>query len=448
MKQWQSYTGFIWAMVGAAIGLGQIWKLPYAIGDSGGSAFLLVYMLATLLVGLPALLAEMSVGQLAPDASVPALRTLIARFQTSHVWVSLGWWGLIILLLILSFYAVVAGWSLAYMQAMCFGDLQGADASQITAYWQQLMASPMRMLLFHSIFLGSVLLVVSFEVTQGIERICRWFMPLLGIFFMLLLIKGVFLGGGGEAVHFLFHLDLSRLTPDIIIAAIGHACFTLAIGSGCMQLYGAYMPRAYGLVRSAVVIVLLNWCMALLIALALFSLVYGYQLLPKSGPGLIFEVLPMAFSHMWWGSLWGALFFTAVFIAAWTSAVSLAEPVIVYFVSRGYSRSHASVMLGCIAWILGLGCVFSFNIGQDLFIFGHWTWFTVLTDLTTHVMLPLGVLAYAVFVGWVLPSDAVKFTLAVNRSWVFYGWLGLIRFLVPLAILSIMIHSLVHSIGD
>lgn len=268
-------------------------------------------------------------------------------------------------------------------------------------------------------------------------------MPGLFIILLILLCYGMTTSGFLPSIHFLFTFDASKITADVAISALGHAFFSLAIGVGCMLVFGSYLPSNIRLGSAVLVVTLLDVLVAFLAGIAIFSIIFTYGLSPQGGPGLMFQVLPVAFAHMPGGHIIGSLFFLLLLFAAWTSSISMAEPLVILLEERyHFSRRAAALTVGLVAWVLSIGSLLSFNVWQDFKLFGKWNFFAVITDLVTNILQPLGGLAFALFIGWVVARPISEQGLAFSKPLLFELWLFSIRFLAPIAIVVIIISSL------
>lgn len=440
--QWSSRLAFILAATGAAVGLGNIWKFPYMAGDYGGSAFVFVYLLCVLVIGIPAMIAEMMIGRRGLQNPINSLQKLATDAGRSKHWRLLGWWGAAILLLVLSFYSVVAGWSLAYLLHAISGDFAGQTPQGINHLWHQLLSNPKHLLYYHGAFMLMTLTVVACGVKAGIERASRIMMPMLLVTLLVLVGYATSTNGFMQALHYLLNPNFAVITPSIVIAAMGHAFFTLAIGAGAMLVYGSYLTPDTQLGKTVVIIALLDAVIALLAGFAIFPLLFSHGLVPQEGPGLMFKVLPIAFAHMQGGTFWASLFFLLLLFAAWTSSISLAEPLVVMLMERcNLARKTASLITGIFAWTLGIFSLLSFNAWQDIHLFGHWTFFSAITDLTTNIMLPIGGLGFTLFAGWFMLKPSMQELGTSNRSF-YKTWLFAVRYLAPIGILIILVNAL------
>jgi neurotransmitter:Na+ symporter, NSS family len=432
--KWSSTLGFIFATTGAAVGLGNIWRFPYEAGRHGGSAFVLVYIVATLLISIPLMMSEMLLGRIAKSNPVDALQTLAATNKRSQYWQALGWWGLVCLFIILAFYCVVGSWGMAYLWALLAGKLQSNSAVFFQNHWAEFTQNWPEMIFCNTIFLTLTLWVVAQGIQKGLERASKIMMPLLFMLLLILAFWGTQQKGYAEAMRFLFAFDLHKIDGNVLIFALGQAFFSAAIGAGCLLAYGSYLPTQTAIPRSVGIITFCNVMVALLSGLAIFPILFSEHIAPTQGPGLMFIALPAALMHIPYGPILSAIFFVLLIFAAWTSSISLAEPLVMLFCERlNVARWKVTVYLGFAVWILGLVSIFSFNIWQHITLFGH-TIFSAMTDMTTNIMLPLGGLGFTCFTAWCIPSHKIKASLPLKNetaakyfsAWLRYGATGLL----------------------
>lgn len=441
--RWSNQIGFILATTGAAVGLGNIWKFAYMAGNNGGSAFVLIYLICVVCVGIPLMMGEMTLGRLGRSDAITSLQYLAKQYKTHPAWRYLGWLGALTLLFVLSFYSVVAGWSLFYVVKSSTNQLTQLSAPQLQTLWHQLLNSPLTLLSYHALFMLMTVSVVARGVQKGLEKAARMMMPALFAILIILVCYATSTPGFSKGLHFLFHFDLSKITPSIAISALGHAFFTLAVGAGCILVYGAYLPDHARIGRTVMVITVLDVSVAILSGLAIFPLVFTYHLAPTSGPGLMFETLPIAFAQMGGGRWFGSLFFILLLFAAWTSSISLVEPWVALLVERfRLKRPTACWLIGSVAWVLGFATVLSFNQWAHFKPFLNRGLFDLITDTTTNIMLPLGGLGFAWFVAHHIPHSALKQALSFKRSAYFKLWYFGIRYTVPIGIVLILIEAL------
>jgi NSS family neurotransmitter:Na+ symporter len=439
--EWSSRWAFILATSGSAIGLGNLWKFPYVTGVNGGGAFVLVYLLCIVLIGLPIMVAEVMLGRRARQSPINAMRTLTAAVGASRAWRLLGWGGVVAGFLILSYYSVIGGWAVGYIFNALAGEFEGADAARIGELFGSMVADPWHLLALHTIFMGLTVMVVARGVRAGLERAVMVMMPLLFLLVIVLLVYAMTSGAFMQGVRFMFEPDFAALTPAAVLVAMGHAFFTLSLGMGAVMVYGSYMPRRSSIMSAAGTIVALDTVVSLLAGLMIFPLVFASGLEPGAGPGLMFQTLPLAFGEMPGGALFGTLFFVLLTFAAWTSAISLVEPVVAWLVeNHGLSRVAAASLCGALAWTLGIGTVLSFNHWEGHQLFDR-SFFELVDFLTSNIMLPLGGLFIALFAGWVLPR-AVSAGELDGDDWIYRVWRILVRYVSPTAVFLVFLHLL------
>ncbi|VXC78805.1 Transporter [Pseudomonas sp. 8Z] len=455
---WASRWVFILAATGSAVGLGNIWKFPYMTGMYGGGAFVVMYLFCIALVGLPIMLAETLIGRRGRQSSVNTMRSLALEAGASKHWSIAALMGMIAALLVLSFYSVVAGWALDYILSMGRGDFAGIDAAGAGAAFGSLTDDPWRLTLWHSLFMLLTAVVIGKGVVAGLERSLRVMMPLLFVLLLVLLGYSFTTGHFQEGFNFLFHFDPSKV-QDGILAAMGHAFFTLSVGVGAIMVYGAYMPKKASIGATVLAVGLLDTLVALTAGMALFPIVFAAGLEPGGGPGLMFVTLPIAFGNVAFGQVMGLIFFVLVAVAAWSSSISMLEPAVAYFVEKtGRSRAKVTAVLALLCWLVGMGTVLSFNLwaqakffvfAEDGFHLLQWgaeggkTFFDSIDYLTSRILLPLGGLAFALFAGWMLGREAVRDELAMRSPHLFKLTLWLMRVVAPVGVLIVFIAELI-----
>ena len=441
--QWSSRWAFILAATGSAVGLGNVWKFPYITGENGGGAFVLVYLLCIACIGLPLMMAEVMIGRRGRQNPVNTLKSIAKEESKSPHWKYIAWIGLTAGFIILSYYSVIAGQAIAYVFRSFAGVFEGVTADGAHNIYTTLTSDPERLLAWHTVFMVCTMTVVARGVNGGIEKLVKFIMPAL---VAILLILVGFAANTGEyftqATHFLFTPDFSAITSEGILTAMGHAFFTLSLGMGAIMVYGSYLPKNTSILKVSIAISIADTLIALLAGMAIFPLVFANDLAISAGPGLIFETLPIAFGHMAGGALFGGMFFLLLVFAAWTSAISLIEPAIAWLVeNKQVSRRRASVTAGFAVWLLGLLTVFSYNIGQGWILFGK-TMFELLDYLTANIMLPLGGLFIAIFAGWIMSKNSTQEELAIKSPIVYHGWLIIIRYVTPAAVIIIFLNAI------
>lgn len=445
--QWSSRLMFILAATGAAIGLGNIWKFPYLAGENGGGAFVLVYLLCLALIGIPIMMAEVLIGRRGRQSPVNALHSLSVEAGASGSWRLVGWAGMLAGLVILSYYSVIAGWTLAYLMRMLSGTFVRVTAEGSGSIFAQLVTDPERLLAWHTIFMVMTIKVVSRGVTNGLEKAAKILMPMLFFLVLVLVAYAARNGDFAQAFNYLFYTDFSKLTPMGVLTAMGHAFFTLSLGLGAMLVYGSYLPSGVSIAQTSILVGLLDTLVALLGGLATFAIVFANGLAAGEGPGLIFQTLPIAFGQMPGGMFFGALFFLLLVFAAWTSAIVLIEPLVAWLIeNREMERIRAAIWTGMVAWLLGIVTILSFSHWSFSFHFGgvlkRHGLFDVLDIVTSSIILPLGGLCMALFAGWVMARDSVVDELGGLAGVGFKLWYFIIRFITPAAMLLIFLRAI------
>ena len=431
---WSSRAGFVLAAAGSAIGLGNIWKFPYITGEFGGGAFVIVYLGCVLLVGLPLMVAELMIGRRAQKNPVGAFQAL---HKPGSLWQTAGWLGVASGFLILSFYSVIAGWAIAYV----FKSLAGfsGTAEQIQGQFVALVTNPAQSIFWHTLFMGLTIGIVAGGIKNGIERWSKILMPSLFVLLTGLMFYGLFgTSGGWQAISFLFNPDFSKLTATGFLSALGHAFFTLSLGMGAMITYGSYMERGANIVKDAITISVLDTVIALMAGIAIFSLVFHYGMEPGQSVGLIFKTLPVLFRET--GRWISVPFFVLLTFAALTSAISLLEVVVSYFVDQlGWKRVKATIMMGTVTYLIGiLSAVVSWQVSFR----GQQQGFLDIFDyLTTNYMLPVGGVLTCLFVAWVMKEKEVQEEFG-STGFAYKGLRILLGYITPLAVLMVLLHGL------
>ncbi|MBK1873560.1 sodium-dependent transporter [Marinobacter sp. 1-3A] len=448
---WSSRFAFILAATGSAVGLGNIWKFPYVTGENGGGAFVLVYLLCIAAIGLPIMMAEVLIGRRGGRSPVNSLKQIAKQQGINPSWRAVGAIGVIAGFLILSFYSVIGGWAVSYVGSAASGQFTGQSAEAIGELFSSLLADPMTLLMWHSLFMALVVLVVAKGVRAGLERAVSILMPAL--FLLLLAVVGFAMTTGefGRAVSFLFQPDFSKLTTAGVLVALGHAFFTLSLGMAVMMAYGSYLPKDISIAKTSIAVCIIDTGVALLAGLAIFPIVFANGLEPGAGPGLIFQTLPLAFGQMPMGSLFGTLFFILLIFAAWTSGISLLEPIVEWLEEqKGMNRTTSALGAGFVCWALGIASILSLNLWSGFAPLGWITMlegktiFDLLDFFTANIMLPLGGLLVAVFAGWIMSRKAMEEELALSKP-MFNLWFITVRFITPVAVGTVFVYNLVGA---
>ncbi|MCF1184190.1 sodium-dependent transporter [Marichromatium gracile] len=442
---WSTRLAFILAASGSAVGLGNIWRFPYAAGEYGGGAFVLVYLICVAAIGIPIMMAEIMLGRRGRQSPINTMRTLTAQEGRAGSWQVVGWMGIVTAFLILSFYSVIAGWALAYVFRAAAGAFNGIDGVAAGEIFASLVGDAERLLAWHTIFMAMVVLVVSRGVASGLEKAVRYLMPALFVLLVVMVIYAASAGDFAGAIDYLFAPDFEKFkghAGEAILSAMGQAFFSLSLGMGAIMIYGSYLGRDASIARNSVIVASMDTLVALLAGLAIFPVVFANGLAPDSGPGLIFQTLPIAFGEMPGGQLFGALFFVLLVFAAWTSAISLLEPLVAWLVENlSFSRVRASILAGLTVWLLGIACLLSLNEWSGFTVFGKGI-LDLFDFLTANILLPLGGILIAIFAGWKMARASSLDELRLGEGLVYRAWRMLIRYVAPTAVMLVMLNAL------
>jgi NSS family neurotransmitter:Na+ symporter len=439
-NQWSSRLAFVLAASGSAIGLGNIWKFPYLAGENGGGAFVAVYLLCVVAIGIPLMIAETMLGRRGRQNPINTMLTLAQEAKANPAWHYAGWLGVLSGFLILSYYSVIAGWSMVYMFKMNSGYMSHINADDANRVFEDLKSSPEIQFIWHTIFMAMTMAIVSRGVSGGLERATRFMMP--GLLVMLLLLDGYAMSSDafGEGISFLFKPDFSRLSGESVLVAMGQAFFSLGLGMGAIMIYGSYLPNHVSIPRSTTFVAFMDTLVALLAGVAIFPIVFANHLEPTMGPGLIFQTLPIAFGQMPGGSFFGFLFFVLLFLAAITSAIALIEPAVAWLSeNREMTREAACLWSGLGCWLLGFGTVFSFNLWSENTWFGK-NFFEIVDFLTANIMLPIGGILVALFAGWIVTREISETELEMGSTYKY--WHVAIRYISPLAVALVALSAI------
>lgn len=436
-SQWSSKLGFILASAGAAIGLGAIWKMPYVVGQSGGGAFFLIFVLMTLCIGLPMLLAEYIIGRGAQKEAVSAYKKLVPN----GAWAWIGKLGIVGCLLLLSFYSVVGGWIFIYSGMSVVGEVIN-PVTDTGVFFGTVTGTPWIALLGLALFTLVNVIVITLGVQNGIEKANKVMMPLLFIMFFILVIRAVTLDGAMEGVRFFLYPDFSSITGESLLYALGQSFFALAVGFSCLVTYSSYLKKDVSIPNSAGSVVGLSIFVSFLAGLAIFPVVFAFDIEAASGPPLLFMVLPAAFGQMPFGELFLALFLLLFLFATLTSSFSLYEIVVAALVEKfNVSRAKLTMLVGVFVFMIAIPSTLTYSTLSDVTIFGR-SIFDATDYLVSNILLPIGNLLIAIFVGYVLKKEFVKQELlqgsGVSERYfdVFYT---LIRYVVPICIIVVFI---------
>jgi len=436
--------GFILAAAGSAVGLGNIWKFPYVVGENGGGVFVLIYLICVVLVGLPIMMSEVLVGRSTQNSPVAAFRALTRQ---GSPWVGTGWMGVAAGFMILSYYSVVAGWTLHYVGLAARGAFTGLDPAGIKAIFGDLYGNPGLNLTYHAVFMALTITIVYFGVQKGIERTAQVLMPALFIMLLGLGIYSSTLPGFGDAMTFIFAPNLAKLRPGSILEAMGQAFFSLSLGMGAMLTYGSYLPRDTGIVKTSLWVALLDTAIALLSGTVVFPIIFSSGLHAAAGPGLVFQSIPIAFSKMPGGQILCLVFFLLLVLAALTSTISLLEVVTSSFIDLyGWARRKVALTTGLVIFAFGIPSALSGGdglFGKGMAAATGRSFFDWADHISANWMLPFGGLLIAVFVGYFFKPEDRKEEFLRGTPWgaTYPSWLVLVRYLVPLAVAFVFLKS-------
>jgi neurotransmitter:Na+ symporter, NSS family len=450
-QRWSSDLAFSLSAVGAAVGLGSIWRFPYLAGAGGGFAFILVFVIACLVFGAPVLIAEIVIGRWSRRSPPQAAGEIAARFGFSRLWNIVGWTGSIAGFLIISYYTMIAGWVLAYTWFFLSGNYAHGGPAAAVGKFHAFIADSRAVSLWQLGFFALVALISARGVNRGVEWANRWRAPALLAILLALVAYSLATGDVARGLKFAFAPDLSRLSPAIVLGAVGQSLYALGVSAGIMIAYGAYMPAGESLGRAVLAVIGSIFAVSLLATVAIFPLVFHYGLNPAGGPQLVFEVLPVAFAEMPGGRAIGTLFFALLILAAFTPSVGLLEPWIAWLVERGRMRRPiAACFCTGSCWLIGQGSVQSF---------GRWTdWhpltsvprlaalnFFGLTDfLSANLLMPVSALLVSMFVGWrmnhLIPEAELSGLSATSRRLLLFA----LRYVCPLGIAVVVIVGFVE----
>lgn len=441
-EKFGSRLGILAAAAGSAIGLGNIWKFPFIVGENGGAAFILVYLVCIALIGIPVMLSEFSLGRHAMANAVQSFKAV----KPKGFWHLGGYMAVMTAFIILSYYAMIAGWVGSYLYRAITGSLMNISAGGHEGFFTQMISAPVENVLACFTVLALTTLVCLFGVKSGIEKVSKTLMPVLLLLLLFLMFKSVSLEGASKGLEFLFKPDFSVLKdPNVILEALGHAFYSLSLGMGIIITYGSYIGKNENLSKLTLQVTIADTLIALMAGVVIFPAVFAFGFEPTSGPGLIFITLPAVFQQMPMGELFAILFFALIGIAALTSTISLME-VVVTFCSEQFkwARKTATFIVGFALFALSVPSTLSFSVWSDVKVFGY-GFFDLFDKTASNILLPLGGLIVCIFVGWVWGVDNVSKEVT-NEGQISFKWAFLytfsIKFLAPISILIIFLNKI------
>ena len=425
---WIGKWTFILAATGSAVGLGNIWGFPYKAGTNGGGAFVLIYLGCILIIGIPIMISEIILGRRSGNSPINALRFIAIESNRSSSWQIVGWSGIFAGILILSFYSVIAGICLNYI----FISATSSGAISSPEQFSNVISSPINLILWHTVFMILTALIVSAGIKDGIGRMVKILMPLLGFLMIFMVIYSIINGDFSSAMSFLFAPDFSNVTSDTLLQAMGQAFFSLSLGMGSIMAYGAYMPKEQKVVGTSFTVASLDTLIAILAGLAIFPIIFAFNLEPNSGPGLVFVSMLSAFNQMQFGQFIGPLFFILLSVAALSSSISLLEPGVAYMSEENIlSRKGSAQIISLFVWVLGIGSALSFNIWSDFSLIGGRNFLDSMDFIANQILLPLGGMLIAIFVGWFMKKSLIVDELGPINNYLYVLWRFFVKFIAP-----------------
>lgn len=433
--------GIVAASTGSAVGLGNIWRFPYLLGQSGGGAFLVVYLICVIFLGLPVMISEFSIGRMAQANAVTSFRSLAPNKK----WWLIGVVGVLSAFLILGFYMVVSGWTLEYIVQAITNSFANHNVADLSQAFTDFSTNTWRPMIWIVLFTAINCAIVIAGVKKGIEKTTKFLMPLLFIIIITLGIRSVTLPRGINGLNFLFKFEFDKITSKVILSAMGQAFFSLSLGMGCMITYGSYMNKSNNLSRTALEITLLDTLVAILASVAIFPAVFSLGINPTQGPQLVFITLPNVFPKMPGGYIWAILFFVLLALASLSSTISLLEVIVAYLNEEfNVSRKTAAIGSSVLVFILAILSSFSMGIWKNVHIFGL-NFFDLFDSVTSKILLPVGGFFIALFTGWVMDKKKLQLELSNEGKYkvpFLNIYLFLVRYIVPIAILMIFFDQL------
>lgn len=450
-EQWSSRWGFLLAATGFAVGMGNIWRFPYQLGENGGSAFLFVYLACALGIGLPLLITEISLGRRGRASASKSVVNVARESGRGAGWGFIGNLGIFCAFIILSYYTVLSGWTLDYFVKAATGAFENTTADATGAMFAALLANPWVLMFWNTIIHILIVVVIRQGVQSGIERAMKILMPSLFAAMIIMVLYGVFAGDMPATLRFLLEPDFSKITFGTLMDAIGQAFFSIGIGMGSLIVFGAYMPKDFSIPRSSTAVIFMDTGVAVLAGFAIFPLVFQYGLNPGGGPGLIFQTLPLAFGQMPGGQLFGSIFFVLLISAALSSCLGLAEGVTNWLDEHaGVPRPRGVLYVVGTAWLLGIASILGFSVWKDVrlleFIpsYRGLDIFDTLDTLAANNLLLIGGSLSAIFFGWFVPKALKLEEIGVRDGALFGFWRLMIRFVIP----PVLIVTLVMGIME
>ncbi|OWZ83633.1 sodium-dependent transporter [Natranaerobius trueperi] len=441
-EQWGSKLGFVLAAAGSAVGLGNVWRFPFATGEHGGAAFLFLYLIAVVLIGYPLMVTEISLGRKSRKNPIGTYKNL----APDTPWWLVGGLGVITGFVLLSYYSVIAGWSLSYIFRSLGGFPEGIDAANIM--FETHISGLLEPILYHLIFMVITVGVISAGVVKGIQKVVEMLMPVLAILLVAVVFRSVTLEGAREGISFLFRPDFSAVTAKTFLSVIGQSFFTLSLGMGAIITYGSYLSNKDDIPTSSIQIIGADTLLAIISGLAIFPAVFALGFDPGEGPGLVFVTLPAVFAEMPLGGIFGVLFFILLTIAALTSAISLLEVVVAYVIDeKNWPREKAALTVGGVIFLIGLPPILGYSVWSEATTFAG-NILDTYDFIANSVMLPLGGALTSIFAGHALGSKNIVEEANKGATSVKIGnWVApLLRYVIPISVLVVMLFGIYQTI--
>ncbi|MDE5857240.1 MAG: sodium-dependent transporter [Muribaculaceae bacterium] len=434
--------GAIATTVGSAVGLGNIWRFPYEAGVNGGGAFLLIDLFFVFVIGIPVVCAEFIIGR----NTGLNIRGAFKKLAPGKSWALIGYMGILASILILSFYSVVAGWTLEYLRLSIVGFGAENSVDSFHSRFDTFATSDISPVICTLLFLFINYVIVIRGVQRGIEKMSNIMMPILFILLVVFCINSLMLPGASQGLSFLFNPDFSKVTPSVMIGAMGQAFFSLSLGLGCLITYSSYFKKDTPLLKTAGIMASIDTMVAILAGIIIFPAVFTFGMEPAAGPRLVFEILPSIFTQLPGSTIWSILFFFLLFLASLSSTISMSEISIAYLVDEfDMSRRKATTIIISIAMVLGVLCALSFGSLSGVTVFGL-TFFNLFDYISSNILLPIGGMFISIFVGYVLDRSIVKKELSPKSSRRELTGMRLVilclRYIAPICIAAVFLYSL------
>ncbi len=436
-----SKIGVILATVGCAVGLGNIWRFPYMLGENGGAAFLLVYISCILFLGIPVMITEFFIGRYSRKNAAGAFKVMAPGTK----WSVIGYNGVAAAFLILGYYAVVSGWTLEYIVQAFSGSLEGKNATDFADEFTAFSTGVFRPILWTVVFIALTHIIIVSGVKEGIERASKVMMPMLFLILIALCVRSITLPGASEGLTFLFNPDFSKIDSSVVLSAMGQAFFSLSIGMGCLITYASYFGKQTNLQTTALQVTILDTLVAVLAGVMIFPAVFSFGIEPTTGPELVFITLPNVFEQLPFGNIWSFVFFVLLALAALTSTISLHE-VSTAYVHEEYhvSRKKAAIIVSIGVTIVGILCSLSMGVLSSYTLFGL-NFFNLLDFVTAKIMLPLGGMMICIFTAKRVDKLLLKEEVTNHgtiRFYFFNTYAFFVKYIAPIAIGLIFLNEL------